>query len=138
MNTTASGSVDSLYKLAKTRLATALETKLAEFPNALIETHGKDLTVNGSRSSTPQSTGLVSATPPESVPGPTTAKETPVEKSTKAINTGTVVVEATFQAAADDLFGILTDEKRIPHWSKAPAQVGNSGLWCHVVAEVGR
>lgn len=26
-------------------------------------------------------------------------------------------------AAADDLFGLLTDEKRIPMWTRAPAQV---------------
>jgi activator of HSP90 ATPase len=34
-----------------------------------------------------------------------------------------VVKEATFMAAADDLFGLFTDERRIPSWTRAPAQV---------------
>lgn len=32
-------------------------------------------------------------------------------------------VNATFQAAADDLFDLLTNEKKIPMWTRAPAQV---------------
>ncbi|KAF8582290.1 hypothetical protein K439DRAFT_1635406 [Ramaria rubella] len=123
LSTSSSGPVDALYKLAKTRLPAALETKLAEFPSALIETHGKDLTVSGepSRSTTPQvasPAGTASATSPADANAP---KEKVTPKA-KAINTETVVVEASFQASADDLFGILTDEKRIPHWSRAPAQ----------------
>lgn len=39
------------------------------------------------------------------------------------VNAALVEVEATFQAAADDLFSLLTDEKRIPAWSRAPAKV---------------
>jgi activator of Hsp90 ATPase protein 1 len=118
--------VDALYALAKTRLPVILKAKLSEFPNALIDTHGKDLTVSGepSRSSTPHVQGQGDAPGPVST---TTAanKPAPAPKA-KAINTETVVVSASFQASADDLFNILTDEKRIPHWSRAPAQVGGS------------
>jgi len=40
----------------------------------------------------------------------------------KSVNTSVVEVEANFQASADDLYSILTDEKRIPAWSRAPAK----------------
>lgn len=111
--------------LAKAHFPSIIKDKLAEFPNALIDTHGKDLTVSGepSRSATPHTPG----TPP--APGAATPadqkmnKQAPAPKA-KAINTETVVVSASFQASADDLFSILTDEKRIPHWSRAPARVG--------------
>jgi len=120
LTTTSSGPVDALYKLARTRLATAFETKLSEFPSALIDTHGKDLTVSGEPSPSP--TPHPAAAPAAAVPAATEIREKLAQKTTKAINVETVKVEATFQAAADDLFSILTDEKRIPHWSRAPAQ----------------
>ena len=41
----------------------------------------------------------------------------------KAHNTTSLSVDAHFMAAADDLFGLLTDEKRIPSWTRAPAKV---------------
>lgn len=50
----------------------------------------------------------------------------PVQQKTveqpKAFNTTAITVEANFQAAADDLYGLLTDEKRIPFWTRAPAK----------------
>ena len=45
-----------------------------------------------------------------------------MKKAEKAHNTTTVTVDAHFMAAADDLFSLLTDEKRIPQWTRAPAQ----------------
>lgn len=120
--------MDALYNLAKTRLPIVIKEKLAEFPNALIDTHGKDLTVSGepSRSSTPHVPGQGASS---STSEPTTDqkmnKPVPAPKA-KAINTETVAISASFQASADDLFSILTDEKRIPHWSRASAQVRNS------------
>ena len=102
-----------------------IKDKFAEFPSALIETHGKDLTISGepSRSTTPQVPGVASAPAAASTTDQKVNKEKPVSK-TKGINTETVEISASLQASADDLFGILTDEKRIPHWSRAPAQVG--------------
>jgi activator of Hsp90 ATPase protein 1 len=106
-------------------LPAVIKDKLTQFPVALIETHGKDLTVSGepSRAATPQGPGAAAA----STADQKVNKEKPAPKA-KAINTETVVVSASFQAAADDLFSILTDEKRIPHWSRAPAQVSDMTL----------
>ena len=39
------------------------------------------------------------------------------------VNSTTVTVDATFMAAADDLFSLFTDEKRIPMWTRNAAKV---------------
>jgi len=122
LKTASSKSVDALYKLAKTKLPTALEAKFAEFPAAIIDTHGKDLTVstNTSRAGTP---APAAATPAAKAVVTPAAPNGPVNKAEpKAINTTSITVEAAFMASADDLFSILTDEKRIPSWSRAPAK----------------
>ncbi|KAJ7125097.1 activator of Hsp90 ATPase [Mycena epipterygia] len=118
--TPSSPAVDSLFSVAKSRLPTALEAKFAEFAVALVDTHGKDLTISGdpSRSGTPipaASTSGASA----SAAAPAAPK--PAEKKSN-VNTTKITVEASFMAAADDLFGLLTDEKRIPMWTRASAQ----------------
>lgn len=123
MKTASSKAVDALYKLAKKKLPIALEAKFAEFPLAIIETHGKDLTVSteSSRTGTP----IQTATGVSGSRMNNTAAPSPPVKSAEvaAINTTTITVDATFMASADDLFSILTDENRIPMWSRAPAKV---------------
>lgn len=118
--------MDALFILAKSRLPAALETKFAEFANAIIEVHGKDLTVSTdpSRSGTPVASAAA-PTPAASSTNKGSASTKPVKTvdEKKSLNTTRVSVEATFMAAADDLFSILTDEKRIPQWTRAPAQV---------------
>ena len=121
LSTESSKPVDAIYRLAKKRLPVALETKFAEFPAAIVETHGRDLTVSTepSRTGTPvQPTNATSTT--TSAPKPVV--RSPPPKAT-TVNTSTVEVEATFMAAADELFSLFTDEKRIPVWTRAPAQV---------------
>lgn len=121
LTTASSPAVDAVYTLAKARLPTALETKFAEFPTAIIDTHGRDLTVSAdpSRQGSPApSTSTSKAS--SSTPG-TTAKPA-VKKPAQAVNTSTVTVDANFMASADDLFDLLTNEKRIPAWTRAPAQ----------------
>lgn len=93
---------------------------------ALVETHGKDLTVSTepSRSGTPAANGT---TTPNSSSNPISKSvQASVSKSTKkatAGNTEVVTIEGTFQAAADDLYSLFVDEARIPMWSRASAQV---------------
>jgi activator of HSP90 ATPase len=119
MKTEPSKGVDAFIQFAKTKLPPVLEAKLAEFPVALIDTHGKDLTVSGepSRTGTPVASVAVAGA---SVPKPQT---TMAKVNATSLNTTTVTVEANFMASAADLFSILTDEKRIPSWSRAPATV---------------
>lgn len=124
LTTASSPDVLAVYQLAKKRLPAALEAKFAEFPVALIQTHGKDIqigTPSASGTTTPATT--TSATTSASAPKPTAA---PTQKTApapaKAVNTAGVSAEASFMASADDLFSLLTDEKRIPMWTRAPAQ----------------
>jgi activator of HSP90 ATPase len=108
----------ALLVLAKDKLPTALETKFAEFPVVLVDTHGKDIIVGSnepSRTSSPA--------PPASAPASSGGRAKKVVAPSQKINTSVVNVEATFQASGDDLFSLLTDEKRIPMWSRAPAKV---------------
>lgn len=120
LSTSSTPSVDALFAFVKERLPPALESKFAEFPVAIMNTHGKDLTISGdpSRAGTPAPT--VSAPSATASASTTIPKPAPI-KQTK-LNTSTVVQEGNFMAAADDLFGLFTDEKRIPSWTRAPAQ----------------
>jgi len=124
LSTASSQPVDALYQLAKKRLSVALEVKFAEFPAAIIETHAKDLTVSAepSRTGTPVQSTNATSTATTTAPAPKPAVKSPPPKTT-TVNTSTVEVEATFMAAADDLFSLFTDEKRIPAWTRASAQV---------------
>lgn len=131
LTTDSSSAVDAVFKLAQTKLRTALETKFAEFPIAIIETHGKDLIVSGANSGTATPVGAEGsgASTPSAGPnlGGAAAFNPPVpqakstKKSEKIVNTSTISREARFMASADDLFDLLTDERRIPTWSRAAA-----------------
>ena len=115
----------ALFALAREKLPTALEAKFALFPVDLIDTHGKDIIVG------PNETSRTSSPAPPPLPAPastgTSGSAKKVAASSQRINTSAVNVEATFRASADDLFSLLTDEKRIPTWSRATAKVH---LWC--------
>jgi activator of HSP90 ATPase len=129
LTTASTPAVSALFELAKSRLSTALETKFAEFPAAIIDTHGKDLTVSAdpSRSGTPAPPGASTAAATSATPGATPAATASATLAKAKVNnnftTSKVHVEATFMASASDLFSLLTDEKRIPTWSRAAAQV---------------
>jgi activator of HSP90 ATPase len=121
--------VDAIYALAKSKLPTALEVKFAEFASAIIDTHGKDLTVSTepSRSATPVGTTAASAansTPSTSTTTPPVpAKPAKKAEQKKSLSTVPVTVEADFMAAASDLFKTFTDEKELCRWAGQDAQV---------------
>jgi len=130
LSTDASPEVSAIFDLAKSRLPVAIETKLATFPSAIFDTHGKDLTISADASRT--GTPAPASTPPSgtgsSLNAQPVASAPPKPKSRPVkVNSTTVVVEADFHASAEDLFSLLTDEKRIPAWTRAPAQV-----WSHL------
>ncbi|KAJ3866789.1 activator of Hsp90 ATPase [Lentinula novae-zelandiae] len=122
----ASAAAEALVAMAKTRAPPLLEEIFSRFPAALIETHGKDLTVSAdpSRSGTPAPASAASTTSAATVASATPSVAPVVKKEAKkvSVNSATVTVDASFMAAADDLFSLLTDEKRIPAWTRAPAQ----------------
>ncbi|PPQ86935.1 hypothetical protein CVT25_009821 [Psilocybe cyanescens] len=124
LTTDASPEVNSVFALARARLPAALEAKFATFPTAIVETHGKDLTVSAdpSRSGTPAPANTKSAPTPVASSSSTPAPANPKTQEKAKVNSTSIVVEADFRASSDDLFGLLTDEKRIPMWTRASAQ----------------
>lgn len=122
LQTESSVAVDALYAFAKARIPPALEAKFAEFPVAIIDTHGKDLTVSAepSRTGTPVSSLAAPTHTTNSGAAASTAKPMPAKKV--AVNTSEIVKDAMFMAAAEDLYSLLTDESRIPSWTRSAAQ----------------
>ncbi|KAH9832879.1 activator of Hsp90 ATPase [Rhodofomes roseus] len=113
---------DALLALAKKSLPAALEKKFAEFAAAIIDTHGKDLQVSSS-SAEPSRQGTP-APPATSAPASSGSAKPSTSAPAKAapkVNSTSVSAEANFMAAAADLFDLLTNEKRIPMWTRAPA-----------------
>ena len=123
LTSSSSPATTSLFALAKEKLPTALETKFAAFPVDLIDTHGKDIIVGSNQ---PSRTG--SPAPPSTTAVPASALASTKKATPQKINVSIVEVEATFRASGDDLFSLLTDEKRIPMWSRASAKVTSGCL----------
>jgi activator of HSP90 ATPase len=111
-----------------------LEAKFKAFPQALIDTHAKDLTVIAGEDGTPSGSGAVT---PARQPVSTASKATAISSTSKLASSAAAVpksatpkpstetqkVSSHFQASAQDLWDMLTDERRMPLWSQAPAQV---------------
>jgi activator of HSP90 ATPase len=120
ITTPSSPAVNALYALAKKKLPVALETKFSTFPSALLDAHGKDLTVAGYDSPSVSGTATPAAAPKSAASAPVSVSKA-AEKA-KAVNTSDIKTEATFMAESNDLFSLLTDEGRIPAWTRAPAK----------------
>jgi activator of HSP90 ATPase len=101
-------------------LAPVLISKFNEFPKQLVATHGNDMASSESGTATPVATKYSPAPP-----GEVRAKAAAETKasSSSVVNTSTVTVEARLQASADDMYMFLSDEKRIPMWSRSAAKV---------------
>ncbi|KAF8743357.1 Activator of Hsp90 ATPase, N-terminal, partial [Rhizoctonia solani] len=124
LKTSSTPEVDALYALAKSKLPSLLAERFTAFRTAMLDTHGKDLQVAG----TPGASGA--ATP--SISAPTNAasslsKPVPAKEVSKGItNSAVVTVDASFMASAAELYEFLTDEKRIPAWTRNQAQSDTS------------
>lgn len=117
-----SASAATLLALAKKAFPDVLTAKFNSLRPALLEAHGapssEGATPGGSGASTP----AYSPAPPGKV-AETKKPEPEAKKETKISGTKTVEVEAELQASADDLWGLLTEESKIPMWSRSAAQV---------------
>jgi activator of HSP90 ATPase len=105
-----------LYAHVKKTLPKILIAKFEEFPNAMVETHGKDLTVTQSGTATPEiKEGSTHTVPPNSI-----SKAATIAAASRArlVNTGPPLnVEGSFMASAETLFNLLTKESEIPVWA---------------------
>jgi activator of HSP90 ATPase len=128
-----------LFELVKKQLPPRLTKFFETFPKAIIDTHSRDIlsTPTASGQATPLNNSSTSpVVTPAAVVAATAAAASSSSKAAKpakkVINTSTVRVEAQFMVSASDLFAYLTDEARIPQWTRAPAQVRQlcfTGRW---------
>ncbi|KAG9043470.1 hypothetical protein FS837_009502 [Tulasnella sp. UAMH 9824] len=117
--TSGSGSAaNALHQRVRKELPKFFKDKLGPFPRAMLDTHGRDVTPSVSGTATPVGNG------PAVAPAEAAARLAPLKAKApaKAINTSTVTVEATLAASAEDIYELLTNESRIPSWSRAPAK----------------
>ncbi|KAG0143768.1 hypothetical protein CROQUDRAFT_660858 [Cronartium quercuum f. sp. fusiforme G11] len=100
------------------------------FPKAMIDTHGNGFyKENGiSPSGTPlpsnsnNNQNVQTKSAPTTAPVPTN-NQSKDSNQNKSINTTTIRLEAQFMSSADDLFDVLTNESKIPMWSRNPAKM---------------
>jgi activator of HSP90 ATPase len=88
-------------------------------------THGKDLLAN-SEGPTPSGSGANTPAPSEA---PKASSSAPAAKASKpaskaqAVNTASVSAESSFMISASDLFELLTNENKVPTWTRNPAKI---------------
>ncbi len=123
---------DKLFLIVRQQLPTQLSRKLEEFPKAIVDAHGKDILISPTASGSATPSAVVSSGPAvtpaavAAVTSATNASPAPDSKSTKVLNRSVVRVEAQFMVSAEDLFSFLTDESKIPQWSRSPALVSRN------------
>jgi activator of HSP90 ATPase len=132
LTSTESPEAKALLQYLRQAYTTPLKEKFNEFRPALIAAHGQPTSEAPSGTSTPNPSGSYAPAPPTKSE---TKEDKPVASGSgsKVNNTATVEVKATLQASADDIWGLLTDEKRIPMWSRSAAKVSSGGF---IVADI--
>ncbi|KAH9450849.1 hypothetical protein MJO28_009687 [Puccinia striiformis f. sp. tritici] len=131
-----SGSKSEIESRAKKNLCPAMCQVFQSFPKAIVEAHGPGFYKEnglspsgtpggGSGATTPQPAGattLQTKSAPTAAPVPI---DDPTTKTSKGnvVNTSSVRIDGQFMCSASDLFDFLTDESKIPMWSRNPAKM---------------
>jgi hypothetical protein len=119
--------VDEVYAVVRRSFPAVLEGVLSGFRAELLAAHGVFLeggaSTPASGTATPADRATQSYSP--APPGEVRAKASPAPKAAekKVTKTTTVELTATMQASADDLWSILTDQARVPMWSRSAAKI---------------
>ncbi|KAI9639523.1 activator of Hsp90 ATPase [Dioszegia hungarica] len=129
LSSTSTKDAQSLLATLRKAFPAALTPKLNTFRPELLATHG-----NPSDGASSPASASGTSTPAAYAPAPPTkaadaAKPAAAAAAPKAAaggysgSTSTVEVTAQLQASAEDIWGLLTDEKRIPMWSRSNAKM---------------
>lgn len=102
------------YATVKKALPAALKEKFAEYQAVLLETHGKDLISTDS----PAASGATTPAPAAAAAASSSSSSAAASGSASAdgkkhINTSRVSVETNLRASASDVWGLLTDERKV-------------------------
>lgn len=125
---------DDFRTFLRAEFPKVLEERFNEFPKVLVEKHGQPTataSAGASGSSTPQDITVEAEADPvrESTSASAAASATAPavkkgqEKKSLSGGTSSVEVESRLAASADDMWAFLTDEKRVPMWTRAPARI---------------
>lgn len=134
-----SGSEASALKEdARKALADKLRSKFQLFPKAMIEAHGKDLLADAETSAgvspadsgrstpaaaTPANNTVISSSSGSKAPSTSGPSASNASKAKAGIRTTKLKVDGDFMASADDLFDLLTNEQKVPSWSRNKATI---------------
>ncbi|OCF40485.1 chaperone activator [Kwoniella heveanensis CBS 569] len=118
-----------LLSYIKSSFPSVLSEKMNTFRADLLAAHGNpssgDASPSPSGTSTPTASSSYAPAPPTKAPEPK-KEEAPQEQKKDVGKTVTVEVKADLQASADDLWSLLTDENKIPMWSRSAAKISLS------------
>ena len=121
---------DSFRSFLRAGFPPVLEEKFGLFPKVLVEKHGQPSTTTASASGTSTPGDITVEAEPvpasQSTSTSTSAQgNKPIVEEKKSVVGGTssVEVESRLAASAEDMWAFLTDEKRVPMWTRAPAKV---------------
>lgn len=114
------------HGVAKKQLANKLRPIFQKFPRAMIETHGKDILAaaeDAANASSGATTPSAPSAPTQTGPTKPATAAGGAANEAKTVNSTTVKVEDEFQVTAEDLFELLTNEQKIPMWTRNPAKM---------------
>lgn len=131
MTTSSSVETQALYEAVRAHLAPSLLPVFHAFREQLIQANAKDLghdenaSPSTSGATTPQ-IGLKNGTP--AAASTTTPAAQKPKASSSGLSTTKVEVEADLSVRKEDLWDLLTNQARIPMWTRAPAQVSDDPI----------
>ncbi|KAL8292992.1 hypothetical protein RQP46_000686 [Phenoliferia psychrophenolica] len=115
---------EAFNKIAKKALADKLRKIFQKFPAAMIETHGKDLLADDGEDDSAPASGASTPAPTKAAPAVSGAPSKATGSDGKAtFNTAIVKADAEYACTSNDLFDFLSDETKIPLWSRNPAKM---------------
>jgi activator of HSP90 ATPase len=123
MSTNSSVETQAMYEAVRSQLVPSLLPHFHSYRSELIKANAKDLGHEDS-TSTPVASSGATATQVASNTSSSEKKETSTAKSgSSSLSTTKAEVEADLSISKEDLWDLLTNQARIPMWTRAPAQV---------------
>lgn len=129
MSTKSGVETQALHEAVRTQLAPSLLPHFHAYREQLIQENARDLghdegtssPASASGTSTPQAGTQNGAVKTSATAA--SIKETKTSASKSSLSTTKVEVEADLSISKEDLWDLLTNQARIPMWTRAPAQV---------------
>ena len=129
MSSASNVETQAMFEAVRTNLAPSLLPHFHSYRDQLIQANAKDLGHDNDSSAGVSGTSTPTTGSKPNGSSGSAAAPTPEKKETKAAGTSSglsttkVEVEAELSIRREDLWDLLTNQARIPMWTRAPAQV---------------